>query len=59
MEIVHDLESQANENSPADDKKLEPHELVQRAHHFANIYKGLSQSHVQLPCAYGESRFLH
>ena len=41
MEIVHDLESQANENSPADDKKLEPHELVQRAHHFANIYKGL------------------
>ena len=41
MEIVHDLESQANENSPADDKKLEPHELVQRAHHFANLYKGL------------------
>ena len=41
MEIFHDLESQANENSPADDKKLEPHELVQRAHHFANIYKGL------------------
>ena len=41
MEIVHDLESQANENSPADDKKLEPHELVQRAHYFANIYKGL------------------
>ncbi|KAL4637084.1 hypothetical protein ACB092_03G055400 [Castanea dentata] len=41
MEYVDDLESQANENSSADDKKLEPHELVQRAHHFAYIYKGL------------------
>uniref|UniRef100_A0A7N2L307 DUF4220 domain-containing protein n=1 Tax=Quercus lobata TaxID=97700 RepID=A0A7N2L307_QUELO len=41
MEYVHDLESQANENTIADVRKLDPHELVQRAHHFAYIYKGL------------------
>ena len=41
MEYVHDLESQANENTIADDRELDPHELVQRAHHFAYIYKGL------------------
>ncbi|KAK7855763.1 hypothetical protein CFP56_026417 [Quercus suber] len=41
MEYVHDLESQANENTTADDGELDPRELVQRAHHFAYIYKGL------------------
>uniref|UniRef100_A0A7N2L3I1 DUF4220 domain-containing protein n=2 Tax=Quercus lobata TaxID=97700 RepID=A0A7N2L3I1_QUELO len=42
MEYVDDLESQANENSSADDGGLlDSRELVQRAHYFAYKYKGL------------------